>query len=99
MDTKTKYLCIVICPKKFTLAHNVFEVTKLCRTRVDILKPNLDQCMSQDLKNGRLVPFKQTKTYAYKNLGYLPKFLFLCDSTAQSVIFQRYMPFFLPLPH
>ena len=54
--------------------------------------------MSQDLKNGRLVPFKRTNTYAYKNLGYWPKFLFLCDSTAQSVIFKRYMPFFLPLP-
>ena len=36
MDTKTKYLCIVICPKKFTLAHNLFEVTELCRTRADI---------------------------------------------------------------
>ena len=54
--------------------------------------------MSQALKNGRLVPFKRTKTYVYKNLGYEPKFLFLCDSTAQSVIFKRYMPFFLPLP-
>ena len=28
------------------------------------------KCMSQDLKNGRLVPFKRTKTYVYKNLGY-----------------------------
>ena len=24
------------------LAHNVFEVTELCRTRADILKPSLD---------------------------------------------------------
>ena len=39
MDTKTKYLCIVICPKKLTLAHNVFEVIELCRTRADILTP------------------------------------------------------------
>ena len=54
--------------------------------------------MSQDLKNGRLVLFKRTKTYAYKNQGYTPKFLFLCDSTAQSVIFKRYIPLFLPLP-
>ena len=36
MDTKTKYLCIIICPKKFKFAHNVFEVTELCRTRADI---------------------------------------------------------------
>ena len=42
MDTKTKYLCILICPKKFTLAQNVFEVFELCRTRADILKPTLD---------------------------------------------------------
>ena len=34
--TKTKYLCIIICPKKFKFAHNVFEVTELCRTRADI---------------------------------------------------------------
>ena len=33
MDTKTKYLCIVICPKQLTHAHNVFEVTELCRTQ------------------------------------------------------------------
>ena len=45
MDTKTKYLCIVICPKKFTLAHSVFEVIELCRTRADILKPTLDQTL------------------------------------------------------
>ena len=45
MDTKTKYLCIVICPKKFTLAHNVFEVIELCRTRADILKPTLDRTL------------------------------------------------------
>ena len=42
VNTKTKYLCIVVCPKKFTLAHNVFEVTEVCRTRADILKPTLD---------------------------------------------------------
>ena len=40
MDTKTTYLWTVICPKKLTLAHNVFEVTELCRTRVDILRQN-----------------------------------------------------------
>ena len=45
MDTKTKYLCKVICPKKFTLAHNVFEVIELCRTRADILKPTLDRTL------------------------------------------------------
>ena len=45
MDTKTKYLCIIICPKKFKFAHNVFEVTELCRTRADILKPTLDQAL------------------------------------------------------
>ena len=45
MDTKTKYLCIVICTKKFTLAHNVFEVTELCRTRADILKHKLDRTL------------------------------------------------------
>ena len=45
MDTKTKYLCIVICPKKLTLAHNVFEVIELCRTRADILKPTLDRTL------------------------------------------------------
>ena len=43
MDTKTKYLCMVICPKKFTPAHHVFEVIELCRTRADILKPTLDR--------------------------------------------------------
>ena len=43
MNTKTKYLCTVIFPKKFTLAHKVFE---LCRTRVDILKPTLDQTLT-----------------------------------------------------
>ena len=46
VDTKTKYLCIVICPKKFTLAHNVFEVTELCHTRADILKPTLDRTLA-----------------------------------------------------
>ena len=45
MDTKTKYLCKVIRPKKFTLAHNVFEVIELCRTRADILKPTLDRTL------------------------------------------------------
>ena len=45
MDTKTKYLCIIICPKKFKFAHNVFEVTELCRTRADILKPTLDRTL------------------------------------------------------
>ena len=42
MDTNTKYLCIMICPKKLALAHNVFEVTELCHTRTDILKSTLD---------------------------------------------------------
>ena len=46
VDTKTKYLCIVICPKKFTLAQNVFEVIELCRTRADILKPTLDRTLA-----------------------------------------------------
>ena len=45
MDTKTAYLWTVICPKKLTLAHNVFEVTELCRTRADILKPTLDRTL------------------------------------------------------
>ena len=45
MDTKTKYLCIIICPKKFKFAHNVFEVTELCRTQADILKPTLDRTL------------------------------------------------------
>ena len=27
------------------LAHNVFEVTELCRTRADILKPSLDRTL------------------------------------------------------
>ena len=45
MDTKTTYLCTVICPKKLTLAHYVFEVTELCRTRADILKPMLDRTL------------------------------------------------------
>ena len=45
MDTKRKYLCKVICPKKFTLARNVFEVIELCRTRADILKPTLDRTL------------------------------------------------------
>ena len=45
MDTKTKYLFIIICPKKFKFAHNVFEVTELCRTRADILKPTLDRTL------------------------------------------------------
>ena len=35
----------VICPKKFKFAHNVFEVTELCRTRADILKPSLDRTL------------------------------------------------------
>ena len=42
MDAKTKYLCIIICPKKFKFPHNVFAVTELCRTPADILKPTLD---------------------------------------------------------
>ena len=45
MDTKTKYLCIIICPKKFKFVHNVFEITELCRTRADILKPTLNQTL------------------------------------------------------
>ena len=44
VDTKTKYLCIIMRPKKFKFAHNVFEVSELCRTqRADILKPTLDR--------------------------------------------------------
>ena len=45
MDTETKYLCIVICRKKFTLAHNVFEVIELCHTRADTLKPTLNRTL------------------------------------------------------
>ena len=45
MDTKTAYLWTVICPKKLTLAHNVFEGPELCRTRADILKPSLDRTL------------------------------------------------------
>ena len=45
MDKKTKYLCIIICPKKFKFAHNVFEVTELCRSRADILKLTLDRAL------------------------------------------------------
>ena len=33
----------MICPKKLMYAHNVFEVTELCRPRAEILKPTLDQ--------------------------------------------------------
>ena len=32
-------------PKKITLAHNVFEVTELCRPRADILKPSLNRTL------------------------------------------------------
>ena len=45
MDTKTKYLGIIICPKKIKFVHNVFEVTELCRTRADILKLTLDRTL------------------------------------------------------
>ena len=45
VDTKTTYLSTVICPKKLTLAHNVFEVAELCRTRACILKPSLDRTL------------------------------------------------------
>ena len=45
MDTKTKYLCIVIYPKKLALPNNVFEDIELCRTRADILKPTLDRTL------------------------------------------------------
>ena len=44
------YFCIIICPKKFKFAHNVFEVTELCRTRADILKPTLDRTLLASLK-------------------------------------------------
>ena len=44
-NTKATYLWTVICPPKLTLAHNVFEVTELCRTRADILKPTLDRTL------------------------------------------------------
>ena len=55
VDTKTKRLCIVICPKKFTVAHNVFEVIEVCRTRADILKPTLDRT----LRLRRTLKYKQ----------------------------------------
>ena len=45
MDTKTKYLCSVICSKKLKHAHNVFRVTDLCSARADILKPTLDRTL------------------------------------------------------
>ena len=45
VDTKTTYLCTVICLKKLTLAHNVFEATELCCTRADILKLTLDRTL------------------------------------------------------
>ena len=72
MDTKTTYLWTVICPKELTLAHNVFEVTELCRTRADILKPSLDrtlvvsqitkiQARNQDFMWGVLTKRKWTK--------------------------------------
>ena len=44
-NTKATYLWTVIYPPKLTLAHNVFEVTELCRTRADILKPTLDRTL------------------------------------------------------
>ena len=50
MDTKRKYLCTVICPKKFTLAHNVFEVIEFCRTRADITHARSDTCALQNTK-------------------------------------------------
>ena len=49
MDTKTKYLCIVICPKKLTLAHNVFEVIELCRTQADILTPVVEPADKEEV--------------------------------------------------
>ena len=39
-DTHKKFICIVICRKKLTLAHDVF-----CCTRADILKPTLDRTL------------------------------------------------------
>ena len=42
---KQHNLWTVICPKKLTLTHNVFEVTELCRTGADILKPSLDRIL------------------------------------------------------
>ena len=45
VDTKAKYLCVIICPKKFKFVHNVFEVTELCPTRADILKPTRDRTL------------------------------------------------------
>ena len=42
---QTIYVLYIICPKKFKFAHNVFEVTELCRTRADILKPTLDRTL------------------------------------------------------
>ena len=65
MDTKTKYLCIIICPKKFKFAHNVFEVTELpaelCRTRADILKPTLDRTL---LSSQNTIKYKQNLQYS-----------------------------------
>ena len=54
--------------------------------------------MSQDLKNGGLVPFKGTKANAYKNLGYYSKFTFSSDSIAYYVIFKVIYHLNLPLP-
>ena len=45
VDTKTKYLGTIICPKKFKFTHKVFEVTELCRTQAEILKPTLDRTL------------------------------------------------------
>ena len=39
----------MICPKKLTLAHNVFEVIELCRTRADILTPVVEPADKEEV--------------------------------------------------
>ena len=84
MDTHKKYLCIVICPKKFTLAHNVFEVIELCRTRADILKPTLDRT----LVLRRTLKYKQNppcRSLALHDVGRKRVNLYLVKSSPKSV--------------
>lgn len=54
--------------------------------------------MSQDPKNGWLVPFKGTKANVYNNLGYYSKFTFSSDSIAYYVIFKVIYHLNSPLP-
>ena len=42
---KQNIFVIIICSKKFKFAHNVFEITELCRARANILKPTLDRTL------------------------------------------------------